>query len=71
MVIRATEIERRHWERLAEERGLSVSDLVRYAVDAYCSGQVGIAFSAACAYRSRHTSGRICPGCGGSARVPI
>lgn len=69
LVIRQTEGEHLLWEHWAYERGLTVSDLVRKAVDAYAEGQVGVPFAANCAFRERHDPGHVCPGCGGSARA--
>jgi hypothetical protein len=69
LVIRQDEREHLLWEHWAYERGLTVSDLVRQAVVAYCNGQVGVPFAAACAFSDRHVPGRTCPGCGGSARA--
>jgi hypothetical protein len=69
LVIRQDEREHLLWEHRAYERGLSVSELVRKAVDAYCDGRVGVPFAATCAFSERHVPGRTCPGCGGSARA--
>jgi len=68
LVIRATAQEMTLYERYATDRNLTVSDLVRFAVDAYCQGSVGITFAPACMLRERHTPGFTCPGCGGSTR---
>lgn len=68
LVIRQDEREHLLWEHWAYERGLTVSDLVRAAVAAYTAGAVGVPFAAACHFSERHTPGRTCPGCGGSAR---
>jgi hypothetical protein len=69
LVIRQDEAEHLLWEHRAYERGLTVSEMVRKAVDAYCDGQVGVAFAARCLYADRHQPGHTCPGCGGSARA--
>lgn len=67
--VRASAQDHALYERYARDRNLTVSDLVRVAVEAYCSGTVGISFAPACAFRDRHTPGHACPGCGGSARA--
>lgn len=68
LVIRQDEREHLLWEHLAYERGLTVSDLVRKAVSAYAKGEVGVPFAPGCPWADRHTPGRYCPRCGGSAR---
>jgi hypothetical protein len=67
--VRASAADHALYERYAKDRGLTVSDLVRAAVEAYCSGTVGVSFAPACIFRERHTPGFTCPGCGGSARA--
>jgi len=68
LVIRQDEREHLLWEHRAYERGMTVSEMVRKAVDAYCDGHVGVPFAATCHWRERHRDGHTCPGCGGSAR---
>jgi hypothetical protein len=67
--VRASAQDHALYERYAADRGMTVSDLVRVSVEAFCSGTVGISFAPACAFRDRHTPGFTCPGCGGSARA--
>jgi hypothetical protein len=67
--VRASAQDHALYERYAKDRGITVSDLVRQAVEAYCSGTVGITFTPACMFADRHTPGYICPGCGGSCRA--
>jgi len=68
LVIRQDEQEHLLWEHWAYERGLTVSDLVRKAVNAYTEGRVGVPFDPNCGYAPRHEPGHTCPRCGGSAR---
>lgn len=68
LMIRASQGDLNLWRRWADERGITMSDLVRFSVTAYVKGEVGIGFAPACVYRERHTPGHVCPACGGSAR---
>jgi hypothetical protein len=67
--VRASAADHALYERYAADRNMTVSDLVRTAVEAYCSGSVGITFAPACIFAARHTPGFSCPGCGGSTRA--
>lgn len=63
--IRQTQREHLEWERLAAERGVTVSDLIRQAVTAYTKGDYGAPFAERCSYRERHQAGFRCVMCGG------
>lgn len=68
LVVRMTAQDLALYEHRAKERGLSVSDLVRFSVEAFCAGEVGVAFVPSCGWSRNHRPGHICPGCGGSRR---
>ena len=62
---RQSEREHLEYERLAAERGLTVSDLIRESVHAYTSGEAGTLFLKSCSRRETHHPGLRCVMCGG------